>query len=35
MTRPTYCRGTGRPITECDCLRCAPPAKEPNHGKPA
>jgi len=29
MTRPTFCRGTGRPTSTCDCLRCTPPAKEP------
>lgn len=25
MTRPTYCRGTGLPTDECDCLRCPSP----------
>lgn len=24
MSRPTFCRGTGRPTNECDCLRCRP-----------
>lgn len=26
MTRPTFCRGTGRPSDKCDCLRCTPVA---------
>ena len=25
---PTFCRGTGRPINECECLRCRPVLQE-------
>lgn len=25
MTRPTFCRGTGRTTDKCDCLRCPTP----------
>lgn len=24
MTRPTFCRGTGKDSEKCDCLRCRP-----------
>ncbi len=27
MTRPVFCRTTGKPIP-CGCLRCNPPIKE-------
>lgn len=26
MTRPTYCRTTGKRIGACLCLRCTPPS---------
>jgi len=32
MSRPTYCRTTGRLVEQCDCMRCEPPRSTNGNG---